>query len=49
MLTDLSVPYDLCIGITCLVYSVKAQVDAFNQEKAIAEAFSVIVKIRWIV
>ena len=57
MLTNLLVPYDLCIDIpiSCLltvgsmpvkhsVLNVKALVGAFNQEKALVGAFSVIVK-----
>ena len=60
MLTNLPVPYDLCVRvpISCLltmfrrlfslvvniVLNVKALVGAFNQEKALVGAFSVIVK-----
>ena len=40
MLTNLPVPYDLCVS----ALNVKAVVGAFNQEKALAEALSVIVK-----
>ena len=54
MLTNPPVPYDLCVGVPwvnarlaeCLnsVLNVKALVGAFNQEKALVGAFSVIVK-----
>ena len=42
MITKPSVPYDFCIGFL----NVKAVVAAFNQEKALVGAFSVIVQLR---
>ena len=54
MLTNLPIPYDFCISvpISCLLtvgsmsifLNVKTLVDAFNHEKALVGAFSVIVK-----
>ena len=46
MVTKPPVPYDLCIGVSAFsVLNVKALVGAFNQEKALVGAFSVIVQL----
>ena len=43
---DTLVPYDLCVGVPISVLNVKVLVAAFNQEKALVGAFSVIVQLR---
>ena len=45
MLTNPPVPYDLCVA-DLWVLNVNAVVAAFNQEKALARAFSVITNLR---
>ena len=46
MLTKPPVPYDLCVMTQFHVLNVKAVVAAFNQEKALVGAFSVITNLR---
>ena len=50
MLSNLAFPYDLCVGdpisrLSNRFLNVKAVVAAFNQEKALVGAFSVIVQL----
>ena len=44
MLTKPPVPYDFCVATPISRLNVKALVGAFNQEKALVGAFSVIVQ-----
>ena len=47
MLTNLPVPYDLCVADPISIFlNVKTVVAAFNQEKALVGAFSVITNLR---